>query len=296
MIIRTASDISDLAGYWVGKPDRIHRYDFLGGKTNPRFLPHLNATSPETTEVRIWGALGEQAVDWVALAQSVACSHSEFVSMELGGGWGAWSVAAALMARKTRGIQSKLFVIEASVQNYARLVEHFRANGISPLDHEVRYGAVGNADVTAYFPRETDEKGRFGRAVGSESLGDSSDPVPMYDARRYIGRVPRIDFLHIDIQGGERSILDDIVDMASLNTAFLVLGTHSSVIHEHARELLIASPLQIWIDLPFRSRQKTIWGDIQFRDGAMVAINPMFVPECGDILKAGPVVLEELPL
>ena len=49
---------------------------------------------------------------------------------------------------------------------------------------------------------------------------------------------PRLDLLHIDIQGGETNLIRDSIDILNRRVAYIVVGTHSRVIDGEIIDIL----------------------------------------------------------
>ena len=76
--------------------------NFLGVRTRTSFVQGTEGLSGKVLGLPVpddgWHS---EAVEWIGLLKSVAAARGRLTMMELGAGWGAWSVAAAAAARVT---------------------------------------------------------------------------------------------------------------------------------------------------------------------------------------------------
>lgn len=96
------------------KPQPGYVVDFLGGRIRTNSLwqsaRHLDG---RVTGLPIPGDYHSEAAEWVGVLKAVRAARGEFVALELGAGYGTWSVASGLAAR-SRGIRTiRLCAVEA---------------------------------------------------------------------------------------------------------------------------------------------------------------------------------------
>jgi FkbM family methyltransferase len=261
------------AGYYVGplgdSTDVSFASDYakLGGKVQSAIPPN-----PE----------------YYAVLKSVLDSDGRnYVAVELGAGHGTWSVRAGLAARK-RAIQNvHLVAAEAAVGHFDLLSRHFIKNGFEPGDHTLVKCVIGDQDGLAYFPNlhnpaadwgaRAISQERFtelGGAAATDRLGQAYSSVPALSIATLIRPFPRVDLLHIDIQGHElHAVRASIVDI-DMKVRSMFIGTHSYQIDSALIRLLNSHGWKALHIIP-----KSVWRDVAGRltaaaDGEQVWVNP----------------------
>lgn len=175
------------------------------------------------------------AAEFAAVLRAVELAHSNFTIVELGCGWGCWmSIAGRCAARSGRTI--KLVGVEGDGKNLALAQETMVANGFSPNDIFLVHGIVAARSGRAAFPQQSPD----GQSWGLEPVFDDQ-PLEFQNALesgRYIELAMhsvdelaqahgRIDLIHIDIQGGEATLVKACMPALIRNVGYAVIGTHS---------------------------------------------------------------------
>src|SRR6201999_3912496 len=76
------------------------------------------------------------------------------------------------------------------------------------------------------------------------------DELPVLALDEVVGAVPRVDLLHMDIQGGEADFVHDCMATLSEKVAYLVIGTHSRAIEGRLMTDLLAAGWVLEIERP----------------------------------------------
>lgn len=186
--------------------------------------------------------------EWVGTLRSILEAKDKLTVMELGAGWAPWLVASHVIARE-RGITDvDLTGVEGSAEHYGFMMDNFRANDIDPERHHLHNAVAGASDGVAAFPKLHVASDDYGAsAVFAESERDAAalrgelEEIPSLSLRTLIGDKPRVDLIHIDIQGHEESVIAAGIDILNARVRRLVIGTHSRTIEGHLFDLLHAN-------------------------------------------------------
>jgi hypothetical protein len=106
--------------------------------------------------------LPSESFEWQAVFDAVSEAQRRFTMLELGAGYGRWTVrAAAALRRYRRGVKYRLVAVEAEPTHFRWLQQHTRANGIR------RWGLAGTCKlVDAAVAGDDRQKGLLHRVAG----------------------------------------------------------------------------------------------------------------------------------
>jgi hypothetical protein len=152
-------------------------------------------------------------------------------------------------ARRT-GRDVHLIGIEGDDGHIEFAHEAMAANGFTAEQYTLHRGIAAAHDGVALFPR-TEESGEV---WGSEPIFDateeqraealatgSHDLLPMVSMEAAIADHPRIDLLHVDIQGGEADLVAGCLPLLADKVGYMMIGTHSKQIEGQLFTTLLAS-------------------------------------------------------
>ncbi|MBM3492199.1 MAG: hypothetical protein FJX68_17515 [Alphaproteobacteria bacterium] len=133
--------------------------NFLGAQTALEFVarhPPSNAViaPPEGGEAMARLPTprdGELFFEFASLLDAVREAEERFVMLELGGGYAARSVDAALALRRFNPLPAFLLVVEAEPTHFAWAEQHFRANSLDPEQHWLINAAVSSQNQPVPF-------------------------------------------------------------------------------------------------------------------------------------------------
>lgn len=226
--------------------------DFLGGRIRVSSLwPSARTHDGQLLALPVPADYHAEAIEWIGLLKSVKTAVAQYVAMELGAGFGPWSIAGGLAARR-RGIANiRLCAVEADPQHFRSLRQNFLDNGFDPASHTMIEAAVGVAAGEARWPALADSSGDWG---SRPIIGDGDRDQPVQDHRGVtfadtiavkivpvldlIRREPSWDLVHIDVQGTEADLVRSALDELNQRVHWLVIGTHSRKIDGDLIELL----------------------------------------------------------
>jgi FkbM family methyltransferase len=229
-----------------GRPGFIT--DFVGSTTNTRFVNGLDRLGGCVEGPPSPHNFHGSECEWVASLRAVELAEGpHFVAIELGAGWAPWSVSCGLAAKRLAHISSVFCCgVEADQDHHGFMLEHFGSNGFLPSEYDAIHAAVGAEDGYAVFPQVPDPSADWGaRPIflpdrqQAETL--AAGPVRDYRGATFdrcvivrslsinaiLARYPRVDLLHVDIQGDEFDVLSNADDALLNRVSYLVIGTHS---------------------------------------------------------------------
>ena len=246
--------------------------DFLGVRTNVEFFPGADARSGEV--VRGWpiptDTVHAQGIEYIIIMEALSGSLSdELCAVEVGAGWGPWTCAAAIIARKLNK-RAHLIAAEMLADKVDQIFRHLRENDVYTDDdqtlevwHEGRdcnvkvvRAAISASDGIAYVPRVQGSLDHGARPSSASAEVDyrgvpiQTDPLKAISLTTLIADVPLIDFMHIDVQGYERQVLPGALPLLNERVATLFVGTHSRSIEGELFELMYGAGWQLLREEP----------------------------------------------
>ncbi len=125
---------------WSGTATGAFHIDYLGVKTDPQFWKGLKPTRAGRVRVSP-PALSDTYFEYAACIMAASAVMRPFQVLEIGAGWGVWSVRAALVARHLQ-LPVRSIAIEMMPEQRRNISRHFMANGLNPLCHEIVAAAL----------------------------------------------------------------------------------------------------------------------------------------------------------
>ena len=223
----------------------------------------------------IEGPLPHEAFEWMALFDAVAEATGRLTMLELGAGFGRWTVRAAAAARVYRpDLSYRLVAVEAEPTHFRWLEQHTADNDIKPRSAAGSCELI-NAAVSGQNGREDfyvgDSAAWYGQAlVRPENVGATASVLPVRTVSLSDLLVPfdQVDLIDLDIQGVELEVLAEAA--ASLQRVRRIyVETHSGTIDEQLPRVFEEAPGE-WSLLaaaPLGSRQPTPLGEARFDQG-----------------------------
>jgi len=273
--------------------------DFIGAKSRCEF--QAGATALPTTYIQTeYPAIDEEYFEWVDILESVASAKNTYTMLELGAGYGRWSVRAACAVRLYHSMPMRFVAVEAEPVHLRWLETHFRDNCLEPQDYVIVPGVVRDepGEVLFYVGMPPGGKDRpdewYGQAIThsyealqNTSLGAyegfdlvthksgwKSIPVQSVALQGVVADLDRIDLIDLDVQGEELKILSSAIDEVNRKVRRLHIGTHSHEIEKGLRELLRKNGWHCSADFECLSVNQTPMGTVKFVDGVQSWTNP----------------------
>ncbi|HEY2846047.1 MAG TPA: FkbM family methyltransferase [Bryobacteraceae bacterium] len=281
---------------YTGPAEAGFQTDFLGIRTRCEFL-----SGAATTAVPVHTAgPHEDYLEWIDLLESILSAKDKFTMMELGAGYGRWSVRAAAVLRQLRDLPFHLVAVEAEPKHYRWLQQHFSDNHIDAGSSTLLRGVVAAQRGAALFyvgspAGEANEAASwYGQAIAGswETVDDShtdlyedekvfqlrsgwkSIRVPSFTLEEILPDAGRIDLIDLDVQGEELNVIAASIEALDRRAARLHIGTHSTDIEKGLKELLGAHGWSCIADYAGGQINATPWGAIDFVDGVQTWVNP----------------------
>ena len=137
----------------------------------------------------------------------------------------------SVLASRKVGKHGKVFSFEPRPLNIGFFKDHVRVNGLNNIT--LYEGAISARTGEATFNTNT--------GTGTGHLSDHGRlKVKTYclDELVEIGEIPRLDFLKIDVEGGEIEVLKGSLNAISQNRPRMLLATHSEDTHNFVLKFL----------------------------------------------------------
>lgn len=283
--------------------------DFLGVRTRRAFDAGMkNArNAPQTPS---YPPFDNEYFEWIDVLEAVEEATDTFVMIDLGAGYGRWSVRAALALRQRGACQFTCAAVEAEPDHFRWLCHHLHDNDLHPSDHELIWGAVtaqpglvpfwiGNASgwygqAVAEHPVNPPPGIRARRrlrarsALGMPPVSATDEAVvwvPSITLREVLAAYPRVDLIDMDIQGAELDVVTSAIDLLTQRVRRVSIGTHSASIEEGLRQLFQSEGWQNRNDYQCHSTAVTPYGEIHFGDGVQTWVNPLLAPGAPQVLE-----------
>jgi hypothetical protein len=241
------------------QPDPERLTNFLGVRIRPAFLPEILAgRAGEVESIPIPANWHADIAEWASALRAVDLAKRTFTMAELGCGWGCWINNTGVAARSA-GLDVHLIGVEGD-EGHVRFAHEAAAdNGFSDDQVTIHRGIAAADAGTALFPVQQ----RSGKEWGLEPVfgvteeeqeravrSGRFEALPMISLQNVIGERPRLDLLHIDIQGGEADLVDGCRPLLAERVAYLLIGTHSREIEGRLFTTLLADGWRLEIERP----------------------------------------------
>ena len=271
--------------------------DWLGGRTNVENHQCLSIYGGEPVVIAELPVPDDrvhaETIEYVALLTSLerARAHGNSYTMfELGSSFAPWSVSAGMLAHRAGFATIDLCAVEASAATVPRIHEHIELNGLrhlAGLTFRVVNAAVSTDPGTLYFPKVDTRFDNGAQVVSHPSVADYRGLEVAYDEVEAVtfdslsAGCPRVDFLHLDLQGAEESLLldDRFVAAITERVSALLLATQSRFIEGLALRALPDRGWYLVRERPTTFVQNSRTSDVNgwtVRDGAQLWLNHRF--------------------
>ena len=234
-----------------GEVPADYHFDFLGTRIRHQFVTGFYQR-PDARKVEYTTPIfDEEHFEWVDLLESVVAAKGSYTMMELGAGFGRWSVRAA-------------FAVE---QYHNNLPYHLIAAEAEPLKSLTKdYDADDDFDEDGEYCRFPV---RLHRKTGWRSIC-----VPGVTLAGLLKGHDRVDLIDLDLEGQELPSIRSAIKKLNAKVKRLHIGTHGREIEAGIREVLSRNGWCPIADYPVFSTSETPWGPISFQDGVQSWVNP----------------------
>jgi FkbM family methyltransferase len=217
--------------------------------------------------------------EWATLAAAIEDAAERFTMIELGAGFGRWTVYAAAALRKLRPhVRYRLVAVEAEPTHFAWLRQHTRDYGLRRwsrrgtcrLIHAAVSGREGEEDFYVGDPGAW-----YGQAlVRPENAGADAEVGRVRTIRlsHLLRRLGSVDLVDLDIQGAELEVLAEARSELS-RVRRIHVETHTEAIDQALPELF--SDWTLVAAQPLGARAETPFGPADYSGGGFqVWLNP----------------------
>jgi FkbM family methyltransferase len=214
--------------------------------------------------------IDEQYLEWVDLLEAVTRASGTFTMIEVGAGYGRWIVNAAAAVRSYSGVPCRLIAVEGEPTHFRWLKRHCRDNGVrAKLIHAAVDERRGHVEFAV-----GDAKGWYGQAIADGTWSpEVTTRVGAVTLSSLLGRLDRVDLVHMDIQGAEAKVVEEAAAVLDRVTRFHI-GTHGREQEERLREVFAGAGWDPVNDYGAGTTCSTPWGPMTFQDGVQTWTNP----------------------
>jgi hypothetical protein len=240
--------------------------DFLGIRHNLDCLPknYLSLSGKVLKKLPIPDdSFHSQTIEYVACFTSVEnSSHSSYTMLELGAGWGPWMSISGVAAKKNEIKQINLIGVEGVKNKIPFIKKHLTENKLRPESEEFEtsflytggeintkiYDGVVNTDGTNMEFPDVPIDGYGASLVNTNNL-------PLVNVKGYsLADITKpykyIDFAHLDLQGYEKELINENIDLIRKKIKYLLIGTHSRSIEGFLIEFLYNNKFMLLREQP----------------------------------------------
>lgn len=243
----------------------------------------------------------EEYFEWIDLLEAVENTEGAFNMLEVGAGYGRWSVRGGLAAR-SKNLPFFLTLIEAEPHRcHVDIHEEMKKYGINSHEYFVIPAAVGKNESSIFFYiMSSDDTMNLDNWYG-QSVMFPHDRIIGWAKETYYGQpiaftacnykavkieqlrlstilnqvdAPIIDLCDFDIQGNEYDAIAEAIRILNARVKRLHIGTHSHQIEKDLRVLLKRNGWKLLRDYPCSRSNNTEYGKIKFVDGVQSWVNP----------------------
>ena len=224
--------------------------------------------------------------EWIDLLESVVAAGRDYTMIELGAGYGRWTVNAATAVRAFGRSRFRLVVVEAEPTHFEWLTQHCFDNGVPTQSREGELRLLHAAVTPDGEPVDFgvgNPAGWYGQAIADGTW--SPDRIERVEGVRLsdiLDDLGSVDLIHADIQGAELTVVEEAADLLDATTRRLHIGTHSRAVEAGLRRLLHGRRWECGWDYPCNSSSKTPWGRMTSQDGVQSWSNRRVFAEASD--------------
>jgi FkbM family methyltransferase len=279
--------------------------DFLGTLIGPEFIGGLVSIPGCARKVQDYYAIfDDEYFEWIDLLESVVAASKTYTMIDLGAGYGRWSVRAAYAAKQyDPKLRCRLIAVEPEPTRYGWMRKHVSNHGLSVHEHELIHAAVSEQPGKAYFyiggprggPFDRPPSAWYGQALTKDyefrskpkrdgeyagfksyvhESGWRSIRVPSISLRAILKKLDRVDLIDLDIEGQELVTLTAAVADLDAKVKRLHIGTHGVEIEAGLRQLFSDHGWRCLADYSLQKASETPWGVIAFDNGVQSWVNP----------------------
>ena len=209
--------------------------------------------------------------EWVDLLEAVVSAENRFTMLEIGAGYGRWTVNAGAAVRAFSGLPTTLIAVEAEPTHFGWLEQHCRDNNV---DARTLSAAVTRQPGEVEFA-VGNPAGWYGQAIVDGSWSpERTELVRGVALSSLLAEHERVDLVHMDVQGVEADVLEE-ARHEMYRVLRLHVGTHGRDQERRIRTLFADLGWSAANDYPSAATAPTPWGNMAFQDGVQTWLNPV---------------------
>jgi FkbM family methyltransferase len=269
------------------------------------------ADMPKKFQKSSMPAFGEEYLEAIDLVESIQQSDDHYTMFELGAGFGKWGIRAyQFIRRHFPEKKSHIVFVEPEPVHCNDLRYHLKLNNIPEKDAVVLEAAVSTVTKLVPFcvsyPESNHPHKWYGQFVdhglariqdqtnaqASNFIADGTyyNGKPMYHDKssgygiimvpcvtlsKILQSCPRVDLIHMDIQGEDAEVVIEAIEELNKRVKRLHIGTNDRYIESRLRKVLgEENKWTCLCDFEGLKENDTIYGKITFNDGIQTWINP----------------------
>jgi FkbM family methyltransferase len=268
----------------LAKVDPEFVTDFLGVRHRVTSLwPTARELAGILLDLPIPGDFHADAIEWIGLLKAISYSTERFSMLELGAGYGTWSVAGAVAAKKIGIPRVDIYAVEADARHFADMPTHFSDNGFDPSQSNIRliHAAVWTSNGTIKWPKVYDEGWGLSplNATGHDNEGRhyaETIDIPCVSLTELLSAELEWTLVQFDVQGGEVELIHSALAILKARVRWMVIGTHSRDIEDDLVACLVKAGWRLEkakpAEIKFNSKATTIQA-MTIKDGTQVWSN-----------------------
>ena len=211
--------------------------DSLGIRTRAHFVEGGEALSGRLSGLPFPSDFHAEAMEWVALVRALRAAQGRLRMAELGAGWGPWTAAAFVLARRLGVEDVRLHAVEADPALFGWLEQHLADNAIAPEAVRLHQAAIGESPGEVLWPGRAAGAADYGarpmEAAGRDHRGiavAAAQRVRVLPIAELLEMEPSWDLVHMDLQGLEARLCATAMPLLRERVRHVVVATHSAAL------------------------------------------------------------------
>lgn len=231
----------------------------FGVVVDPKFFPMMSTNDVGKVDpLPIPSNWHADMAEFGAALRSVDLAKDTFTMVELGCGWGCWMNITGVVAKR-KGLAVHVIGVEGDTGHVDFAKSALAENGFTEKEYTLYHGIAASSSGTALFPKQQHAGASWGleplfgltesQAKKKLKTGEF-DALKQFALKDICRDYSKIDFLHVDIQGGEAKLIPDALPFLNEKVAYLFIGTHSRQIEALLLDSLLSSGWILEIERP----------------------------------------------
>jgi FkbM family methyltransferase len=251
--------------------------DFIGSSFNGGWDGQADAPAIPNHTPSLPG-FDEEYFEWIDILESVCSAADSHVFIELGAGYGRWSVRAGLAAR-LKGLRPRLLLVEGHPRNAQWAREALALNRLEREGSVIEAAIAYTGEAVTFVVSHEERELMFDPCVawdGATENGWGTILVPSTTLEEVTRPFERIDLIDMDLQRAERDLVRHSMETLNRKVKRVHIGTHLPEIETELRDTFTKFGWRNVWDFACGQINETPYGAISFVDGVQGWINPRF--------------------